>query len=150
MRENFRRWNDALLSNNYDSVAGLDSSTELSFLPTVSPEFIRDTQSTRQYFIDFLKKLPEGTITADKVQKYGDEAYLHTGMYTFMTGPESDRQPVNARFRYVAKQLASKLSLSGSRLCDSFPPISSICNLQPYDCGRVLSRKYVFHTSCYP
>jgi ketosteroid isomerase-like protein len=82
-------------------VASLYSSTDLSFLPTVSPEFIRDSQSTREYFMNFLKKLPEGTITQDNVQNYGEDAYLHTGMYTFQTGPEGNRQPVEARFSYM-------------------------------------------------
>lgn len=67
----------------------------------VSPEFIQDGEKTEQYFIDFVKKLPDGVITADDVQPYGPEAYLHTGMYTFMTGPEDARAPVEARFSYM-------------------------------------------------
>jgi hypothetical protein len=74
-------------------------------LPTVSPDFIRDSHSTREYFINFLKKLPEGTITADNVQSYGEDAYLHTGMYTFMTGPADDRTPVQARFSYMWRKI---------------------------------------------
>ena len=86
-------------------MAALYSSTDLSFLPTVSPKFIRDGQSTQQYFMDFLKKLPDGTITEDNVQSYGNDAYLHTGMYTFMTGPEDSRQPVQARFSYMWRKI---------------------------------------------
>ena len=82
-------------------VASLYSSTDLSFLPTVSSKFIRDAPSTKEYFMEFLKKLPDGTITSDDVQAYGKDAYLHTGMYTFMTGPEGGRQPVEARFSCV-------------------------------------------------
>ena len=101
LQENFKTWNDALKEKDYEKVAALYSSQDLSFLPTVSPKFIRDGQSTKEYFMDFLKKLPDGTITADNVQKYGDDAYLHTGLYTFMTGPENNRQPVDARFSYM-------------------------------------------------
>jgi len=104
-QENFKLWNDALVARDYDKVASLYSSTELSFLPTVSPDFIRDSHSTREYFINFLKKLPEGTITADNVQSYGEDAYLHSGMYTFMTGPADNRTPVQARFSYMWRRI---------------------------------------------
>ncbi len=105
MQENFKIWNDALKEKDYDKVANLYSSTDLSFLPTVSPKFIRDGQSTREYFMEFLKKLPDGTITSDNVQNYGDEAYLHTGLYTFLTGPADNRQPVEARFSYMWRKV---------------------------------------------
>jgi len=101
-QENFKRWNDALKAKDYEKVAALYSQ-DLSFLPTVSPKFIRDPQSTKEYFMEFLKKLPEGTITSDKVQRHGDDAYLHTGMYTFLVGPE--RNPVNARFSYMWRKI---------------------------------------------
>jgi uncharacterized protein (TIGR02246 family) len=105
LQENFKIWNDALKEKDYDKVANLYSSTDLSFLPTVSPKFIRDGQSTREYFMEFLKKLPDGTITSDNVQNYGDEAYLHTGLYTFLTGPADNRQPVEARFSYMWRKV---------------------------------------------
>ena len=100
-QENFQRWNNALKAKDYQKVASLYCTKKLSFLPTVSPKFIRDSEDTQKYFIDFLKKLPEGTITADDVQALGDDAYLHSGMYTFMTGPEDNRTPVQARFSYM-------------------------------------------------
>jgi uncharacterized protein (TIGR02246 family) len=101
----FARWNDALKAKKFEKVAALYSSEELSFLPTVSPKFIRDAKSTRQYFMEFLKKLPDGTITNDNVQSFGKDAYLHTGMYTFMTGPEDDRKAVEARFSYMWRRV---------------------------------------------
>jgi hypothetical protein len=55
--------------------------------------------------MNFLKKLPSGTITADNVQSFGQDAYLHTGMYTFMTGPAEDRKPVEARFSYMWRKV---------------------------------------------
>ncbi len=105
MQDNFKTWNDALIAKDYEKVADLYSSTDLSFLPTVSPKFIRDGQSTREYFMEFLKKLPEGTITSDNVQTYGEDAYLHTGLYSFMTGPAENRQPVEARFSYMWRKV---------------------------------------------
>jgi uncharacterized protein (TIGR02246 family) len=103
-QENFKKWNDALLAKDFRMVADLYSKDDLSFLPTVSPEFIKDPVSTQEYFQAFLKKLPDGTITADDVKPAGPDAYLHTGMYTFMTGHKGDRQPVEARFSYMWKK----------------------------------------------
>jgi len=100
-QDNFKRWNDALQTKDYKVVASLYSTSDLSFLPTVSADFIRDSPSTEAYFVEFLKKLPYGTITADKVQSFGDKGYLHSGMYTFLLGPEGSRTPVEARFSYM-------------------------------------------------
>ena len=70
------------------------SATDLSFLPTVSPQFVRDAPSTKvvdfdmlltihylgigetpidhklwqNYFVEFVKKMPAGEITGDHVQ----------------------------------------------------------------------------------
>jgi hypothetical protein len=55
--------------------------------------------------MEFLKKLPEGTITADNVQNYGEGAYLHSGLYTFLTGPANNRRPVEARFSYMWRKV---------------------------------------------
>ncbi len=104
-QENFNAWNDALKEKDFEKVAALYSSTDLSFLPTVSPKFIRDGQSTKEYFMEFLKKLPDGTITSDNVQRFGPDAYLHTGMYTFLTGPAESRTPVEARFSYMWRKV---------------------------------------------
>ena len=79
LQENFKRWNDALVAKDYEKVASLYCSKELSFLPTVSPKFIQDTKETKDYFVDFVKKLPSGTITSQNVQPYGSDAYLHSG-----------------------------------------------------------------------
>jgi hypothetical protein len=40
------------------------------------------------------------------VQNYGKDAYLHTGMYTFLVGPEDARTPVEARFSYMWRRVA--------------------------------------------
>jgi len=104
-QENFKRWNDALKSKDYEKVANMYSTTDLSFLPTVSDEFVRDQPTTKEYFAEFLKKQPVGNITADKVQAFSDEAYLHSGMYTFTTGPDDARKPVDARFSFMWRKI---------------------------------------------
>lgn len=45
----------------------------------MSPEFIKNSEDTTKYFIEFVKKLPDGTITSQDVQSYGPQAYLHSG-----------------------------------------------------------------------
>ena len=82
-----------------DKVASLYSPTGLSFLPTLSADFIGDSVTAKAYFVQLLKRTPEATITAEDVQSFGSNAYLHTGMYTFSLGPE--RTPVKARFSYM-------------------------------------------------
>ncbi len=74
----------------------------------MSPDFIRDSHGTRSYFKDFVQRLPVGKITSDAVQSFTSDAYLHTGMYTFMTGPEDARQPVQARFSYMWRLINGK------------------------------------------
>ena len=93
-QDNFRSWNDALKAKDYETASALYSTSDLSFLPTVSSEFIRDAPSTKRYFQDFVKRLPDGKITDDNVQFLSEDAYLHTGMYTFMTGPDDDRAAI--------------------------------------------------------
>ncbi len=100
-QENFKAWNDALRAKDFNRATALYSSSDLTFLPTVSSDFIRDVPSTRRYFMAFVERLPVGEIVADNVQCLGPDAYLHTGLYTFMTGPEEGRVPVDARFSYM-------------------------------------------------
>lgn len=101
-RANFNRWNSALQTKNPTTVAGLYSTSELSFLPTVSPQHIKGYSNTEDYFKDFVQKNPFGTITDDSVQVFDNgNAYLHSGMYTFELGDAGNRTPVQARFSYV-------------------------------------------------
>lgn len=101
-RHNFKTWNDALQTKDPKKVAALYSTEALSFLPTVSPEHVKDGTTTEEYFTAFVQKNPFGTITDDSVQPYGGgDAYLHSGMYTFDLGVGAERAPVQARFSYV-------------------------------------------------
>ena len=84
------------------AVASLYCTTELSFLPTVSPKHIKETEGAQEYFDKFVLKNPFGTITDDSVQVFDDgNAYMHSGMYTFELGDPGARTPVEARFTYM-------------------------------------------------
>ena len=77
---NFKTWNDALQTKNAQTVANLYVSDSLSFLPTVSPDHIKAggaASNTEDYFIEFVKKNPFGTITDDSV-----EVHLYIFMHT--------------------------------------------------------------------
>ncbi len=103
LQENFAAWNNALLSLDAKKVAALYAPSGLSFLPTLSPDMIRDNVAANTYFIQLLKRTPEAKISADDTQAFGPDAYLHTGLYTFYLGP--DRSPVQARFSYMWKKM---------------------------------------------
>jgi len=102
---NFNAWIDALKTKNPSTVANMYAASELSFLPTVSPKFIRDNAEAEEYFKDFLKKEPTGTITAQQVHSLSANSYLHSGLYTFLLGPAASKESVNARFSYVWKRI---------------------------------------------
>ena len=134
-KDNFKLWNDALASKDPKKVAGMYCNTkddkeklecELSFLPTVSPSHIKTIEKTEDYFKDFVQKNPAGTITDEVFQMFDSggttltalggagqpgavptrvQAYLHSGMYTFMLEGPGGRTPVSARFSYMWKKI---------------------------------------------
>ena len=63
-RDNFQKWNDALHTKNNKAVAALYSKTDLSFLPTVSPQHIKGSSATEEYFKDFVQKNPSVRVLA--------------------------------------------------------------------------------------
>ena len=124
-RANFKRWNDALQAKDAAVVANMYDSSDLSFLPTVSPKHIKDDFSTEDYFTAFVQKNPFGTITDDSIQAYNDGTYLHSGLYTFELGEADARTPVQARFSYVWKYFGDgdwKISHHHSSVVPSSPP----------------------------
>ena len=101
--ENFKSWNDALVSKDPKKINALytTNTAEFSFLPTDSPDHMKAPQGAEDYFKEFVKKNPSGTIT-DEVVQYFDtcKAYLHTGKYTITMDAKSE---LSARFSYMWK-----------------------------------------------
>ncbi len=54
VQTNFEDWNSSLRARDFEKAASFYSNDDLSFLPTVSSDFIRDKDSTRKYFADFV------------------------------------------------------------------------------------------------
>ncbi|KKR07457.1 MAG: Calcium/calmodulin dependent protein kinase II association-domain protein [Parcubacteria group bacterium GW2011_GWC2_39_14] len=102
-RENFKIWNESLLSKDAQKVAELYT-VDNTFLPTMSPEFKRGQASAEGYFVHFLEKNPVGEIVEDECQVLAPDCYLHSGLYNFTVGPEDKREVVEARFSYVWKK----------------------------------------------
>lgn len=99
-KENFEKWNNALLTREAKNVALLYTE-EASFLPTVSPEFKTGSVEAEGYFTHFLEKNPKGEIVKDRVQQISEKSYLHSGLYNFELGPDENRQIVEARFTFL-------------------------------------------------
>ena len=98
--ENFKKWNDSLLTGEAESVAAFYAE-EASFLPTVSPEFKIGKSGAESYFKHFLQKNPKGNIVKERVRQISEKAYLHSGFYNFELGPNDSRQIVEARFTFL-------------------------------------------------
>ena len=159
-KENFKLWNDALATKDPKKVAAMYSSTEgeLSFLPTVSPDHVKKIPGTEDYFKEFVEKKPAGTITDEVFQMLdsggttptamaGDgqpgpvpgrvQAYLHSGMYTFMLDGPGGRTPVSARFSYMWKRYGKEWKITHHH--SSATPSSTTAATSTYEMQKYIS-----------
>ncbi|KAG7339559.1 calcium/calmodulin dependent protein kinase II Association-domain containing protein [Nitzschia inconspicua] len=93
----FSLWNDALATLDPDTVAKRYAKTSV-LLPTVSDEPRTDYNGIRSYFVDFLKKKPQGVILESNVIQ-GQDWCMDAGIYEFTMGATGDK--VKARYTYV-------------------------------------------------
>jgi uncharacterized protein (TIGR02246 family) len=93
----FSLWNDALATLDPDTVAKRYAKKSV-LLPTVSDTPRTDYDSIKAYFVDFLKKKPQGVILESNVIK-GDDYCMDAGIYQFTMGATGDK--VKARYTYV-------------------------------------------------
>ncbi len=101
--KNFDSWNEALMSQDSTRISNLYA-TDLSFLPTMSDQFVVSARSEDKYFMHFVEQQPAGIIIEDKVQPLGTDAYLHTGLYNFIIMSNytaSGFSQVHARFTFL-------------------------------------------------
>jgi len=93
----FNLWNNALATLDPDQVAARYSKTPC-LLPTVSDVPRTDYDSIKAYFVDFLKKEPQGTILESYVTS-GPDWCMDDGIYEFKFGATGDM--VKARYSFV-------------------------------------------------
>ena len=161
-KKNFKAWNDALATQDPKKVAAMyikEGEGELSFLPTVSPSHVKKMPEVEDYFKEFVKKNPAGTITDEVFQMFdsggttltalgGDGqpgavptrvlAYLHTGMYTFELDQPGGRSPVSARFSYMWKKVGEDWKITHHH--SSVQPSSTAAATSTYGMQTYISR----------
>uniref|UniRef100_A0A7S4J4T4 Calcium/calmodulin-dependent protein kinase II association-domain domain-containing protein n=1 Tax=Odontella aurita TaxID=265563 RepID=A0A7S4J4T4_9STRA len=93
----FSLWNDALATLDPDAVAARYSKSPC-LLPTVSDVPRTDYDSIKAYFVDFLKKEPQGTIL-ESYTTSGPNWCMDDGIYEFVFGATGDI--VKARYSFV-------------------------------------------------
>lgn len=97
VRNLFNLWNDALATLDPETVAQRYATSSL-LLPTVSDKACADYDSKVEYFTNFLKKKPQGTILESYVE-IGDDMCKDAGIYEFKMGDNGD--VVKARYSFV-------------------------------------------------
>lgn len=100
--ELFDTWNAALQSRNAKQVAALYA-PDAVLLPTFS-KVIRDTpEAILDYFEEFLKSSPRGTIIHQKISVY-DKIAINSGVYEFSATVAGVEQKVLGRFTFVYRR----------------------------------------------
>merc|ERR1712228_194797 len=97
VRSLFYLWNDALATLDPDKVAQRYAKKGV-LLPTVSDTPRSEYSTIKDYFVDFLKKEPQGKIL-DSYVTIGDNWCKDVGIYEFTMGATGDK--VKARYSYV-------------------------------------------------
>ncbi|GMH43740.1 hypothetical protein BSKO_11674 [Bryopsis sp. KO-2023] len=93
----FQLWNNALATLDADTVASRYSKNAV-LLPTVSDEPRTDYAGIKDYFVNFLKKKPQGKILDGEII-IGDNWAQDAGIYEFTMG--ADGSKVKARYSWI-------------------------------------------------
>ena len=96
----FSTWNASLQTGKPEVVAELYSKKEGVLLPTVSNKVRTSREAIANYFEEFLKLKPNGTLNESHVTCFGDIA-INQGVYTFNIVRDGTPAQVQARYSYV-------------------------------------------------
>ena len=99
-RQNFGRWAKALLTKDPKKVAEIYAN-DCTFLPTMSPEFMRGRKNAQGYFEHFLARSPEGAIRDEEAKSLGEFYYEHSGLYDFEVSEDDKRMAIECRFTFI-------------------------------------------------
>jgi uncharacterized protein (TIGR02246 family) len=108
VRKLFNLWNDALATGDPKKVAARYAK-EAILLPTVSDTPRKTKASIEAYFVDFLKKKPQGVIT-DGVIVTGPNWANDAGVYEFTMGATGDKVLARYSFSYTFEDGEWKIS----------------------------------------
>lgn len=95
----FDRWNASLQTGDPDKVVA-NYAPNAILLPTVSNKVRHNQAERREYFEQFLKLKPKGTINERNIHIYGDTA-IDSGIYTFSLVKDGQPTEVKARYTFV-------------------------------------------------
>ncbi|GIG90387.1 hypothetical protein Pen02_53230 [Plantactinospora endophytica] len=102
----FTGWNDAL-ANDADKVAERYT-TDAVLLSTLKDKVFKGRAEIRGYFVDFLKRKPQASVTDRKVVILDKTSALDTGLYTFTFGDGQQPATVMARYTFVYQVIDKK------------------------------------------
>jgi hypothetical protein len=69
---------------------------------------VLDTYAEKiQYFTEFMKKQPSGTITEEHIDILGPSIAKNDGLYTFVTVQDCKRVDVEARYSFVYHKIGN-------------------------------------------
>jgi uncharacterized protein (TIGR02246 family) len=104
--EAFKKWNNALKTLDPETVIDLYAPDAI-LLPTVADDVRTTKEERRKYFIDFLKKEPEGELDEYHIRLIGRDALglpnavSNQGIYTFKLKAEGKKVQARYTFNYV-------------------------------------------------
>ncbi len=106
----FDRWNASLQTGNPDEVVK-NYAPDAVLLPTVSNKVRRNHAEIRDYFVNFLKLKPQGTINERNVHYYGN-VMVDSGIYTFTILKDNKPTEVRARYTFVYRKVGDEWLIS--------------------------------------
>lgn len=98
--EQSQRWIESVNDNSLDDVVELYSRSP-TFHPTLSGEFIQNTQGVREYFTKFLAMDPNVNIVNSTTQELLDSAFVYAGVMEIQVDENGTRAMIYARFTFV-------------------------------------------------
>lgn len=98
----FNVWNAALQTGDPKKVAALYA-PDATLLPTLSREVRQTPDAIEDYFEDFLKLQPKGSIIHQNVSLY-DPIAINSGVYTFETKLSGQAHHMIGRFTFVYRK----------------------------------------------
>lgn len=98
----FNVWNAALQTRDPKQVAALYA-PDATLLPTLSREVCQTPDAIEDYFEDFLKLSPKGSIIHQNVSLY-DPIAINSGVYTFETTISGKVHNMIGRFTFVYRK----------------------------------------------